>query len=258
LFDEMAKIMAEVHSDPEIKRPIVTDESRDYIFSEIRKIEEREARANLSDKDKRLLEYGRRYERQLHRRKYWILAAVFVLVLAMGMTSVGGPQRFFDRFVRNLSGREQEMVDSTGDNIIPPENLDEEAAFEAIEEKFGFYPVRLDYLPDDVVFEGFEINEEVQEAQLLYAKRDKLIVELFVRTNYSDGSLGVDVEDEEIREYEKSNGITTFKVTEYSVEANNETKWKVSFAQNNIYYLLLVHDLDLVQLEAILDNIVIR
>ena len=258
LFDEMAKIMAEVHSDPNIKRPIITDDSRDYIFSEIRKIEEREARANLSDEDKRLLEYGKRYKRQLHRRKYWIMAAVFVLVLAMGMTSVGGPQKLIQKMTKNLSGRKQETVDVGNGSIDVIDEWSEEDAYAAIEEKYGFRPVKLDYLPEGVVFEGFEINEEIQETQLLYAKRDKLIVELFVRTNYSDGSLGVDVEDEEIREYEKSNGITTFKVTEYSVEANNETKWKVSFAQNNIYYLLLVHDLDLVQLEAILDNIVIR
>jgi len=255
LLAEMKSILAEVEEDEKVKDAAVPEESFNVVFSQIREIEERRARENLSKRDKKLLEYGRRYERQLHFRKYWILAAVLVLVLAMGMTSVGGPERFFQRVVGNLSGRNQELIDSTGDNIIPPENWDEEAAYEAIEEKYGFYPVRLDYLPEGVVFDCLVINEEIRGAQLLYAKKEKLVLELYIHTSYNEGSLGVDVEDSLLREFEKQIGNNVFKISEYIVEKSNETRWKVGFENNDVFYWLIAHEINQSQLEEVISNI---
>ena len=255
LLEEMNSILEEVKENETVTDFDAPDFLHDSIFSEIREIEEREAREKLSAEDKRLLEYGRRYKRQLKFRKYWILAAALVLMFAMGITSVGGPQRFFNRVVDKISGREQEMVDSEN-GVVVTDDWDEEKAYDMIEEKYGFRPVKLDYLPEGVVFEGVEINEEVQECFLVYAKENKLIVQLVVRTNYNDSSFGVDIEDRLVQKYEKQVEDATFKVTKYSVKENGETRWKVSFEHNNIYYLLVVHNMDQSQLEEILDNII--
>lgn len=254
LFDEMAKIMAEVHSDPEIKRPIITDDSRDYIFSEIRKIEEREARANLSDEDKRLLEYGRRYKRQLHRRKYWIMAAVFVLVLAMGMTSVGGPQKLIQKMTKNLSGRKQETVDVGNGSIDVIDEWSEEDAYAEIEEKYGFYPVRLDYLPEGVVFEGVEINEEKQDAILYYRKDEKLCIQYVVKPNYRDGSLGIDVEDRLLEEYAFMKEEVKMLIRCYQIEKGREIRFTSTFIHDNNAYYLMGFDMQKEVFEGILQN----
>lgn len=255
LMAEMNSIMEEVKADPDVANVTVPEDLHDKIFSEIREIEEREARARLSEEDKRLLEYGRRYKRQLKFRKYWILAAALVLMFAMGITSVGGPQRFFKTMLGTISGRDQEMVDSNS-GIVVTDGWDEEQAYEAVEEKFGFYPVRMDYLPEGVVFDSAEIKEQTQEALIYYVKTDKLVVQLLVRTNYSDSSTGVDVEDVFIQQYEKQIGKATFKVAEYLVKENGETRWKVSFEENNIYYLLVAYNIEQSELEEILENLI--
>ena len=254
LLAEMNSIMEEVKADPDVANVKVPEDLHDKIFSEIREIEEREARARLSEEDKRLLEYGRRYKRQLKFRKYWILAAALVLMFAMGITSVGGSQRFLNRVVDKLSGRNQEVVDSNS-GIVITDGWDEEQAYEMIEEKFGFRPVKLDYLPEEVVFDSVEIKEEMREILICYAKKDKLILQLVIRTNYNDNSFGLDIEDELVREYEEQIGEVSFGVAEYLVKKNGETRWKVSFEENGIYYLLVVHDMNQGQVEEILENI---
>lgn len=252
LFAEMKSILAEVEEDEKVKDAAVPEESFHVVFSQIREIEERRARENLSKRDKKLLEYGRRYERQLHFRKYWILAAVLVLVLAMGMTSVGGPERFFQRVVGNLSGRNQELIDSTGDNIIPPENWDEEAAYETIEEKYGFRPVKLDYLPEGVVFESVEINEERQDIIFFYSREEELAIQYVVRPNYREGSLGIDIEDEVIKEYMLQNEAIEMSIRAYRV--GKEERYTAAFIFENTAYHVIGFDMEQVVFESILQN----
>lgn len=255
LFAEMKSILAEVEEDEKVKDAAVPEESFHVVFSQIREIEERRARENLSKRDKKLLEYGRRYERQLHFRKYWILAAVLVLVLAMGMTSVGGPERFFQRMIGNLSGRDQEMIDSS-EGIVLSETLDEEAAYAAIEDKYGFYPVRLDYLPDGVVFESVEISDETQGITLFYSREARLGIEVFIRPNYREGSTGLDIEDQLLSEYETKKDDITITVKQYKVLETGEIRMTATFLVNNTYYSLVCYDISNEEFNDILNNLV--
>ena len=253
LLAEMKSILAEVEEDEKVKDASVPEESFHVVFSQIREIEERRARENLSKRDKKLLEYGRRYERQLHFRKYWILAAVLVLVLAMGMTSVGGPERFFQRMIGNLSGRDQEMIDSS-EGIVLSETLDEEAAYDAIEEKYGFYPVRLDYLPDGVVFEDIQIDEHIQEAKLIYSRNGKLAVQMMIYPNYREGSIGIDYEDRVLQEYEVVVQDMDVVVKEYIVKENQRVRWTASFLKDNTLYQVTAVDIEQIEFEKIINN----
>ena len=56
LFAEMKSILAEVEEDEKVKDAAVPEESFHVVFSQIREIEERRARENLSKRDKKLLE----------------------------------------------------------------------------------------------------------------------------------------------------------------------------------------------------------
>lgn len=256
LLEEMNSILEEVKENETVTDFDAPDFLHDSIFSEIREIEEREAREKLSAEDKRLLEYGRRYKRQLKFRKYWILAAALVLMFAMGITSVGGPQRFFKKVVNNLSGRNQEMVDADSDNIVPPENWDEEAAYEAIEEKYGFYPVRLDYLPDGVVFEGAEIGEKTLGAKLLYSRGEVLSIEIFIRPNYREGSVGLDIEDDLVKEYEILKDEMPVSVRKYLVSETKDTRMSAVFLVEDTYYSLVTYDVAEEDFIQIIDKLV--
>ena len=208
----------------------------------------------MSDKDKRLLEYGRRYERQLHRRKYWIMAAVFVLVLAMGMTSVGGPQRFFNRVIDRISGREQEMVDSE-DGIVLTDGWDEEEAYDAIEEKYGFRPVKLDYLPEGTIFDSVEINDEIQEVKLIYSQKGKLCIQMIIYPNYRDGSVGIDYEDQKQQEYIMDVQGKNVVIKEYLVLENQRVRWCALFSQGNTMYSITAIDLEQTEFEQVVTNL---
>ena len=252
LFAEMKSILDEVEEDEKVKDAAVPEESFNVVFSQIREIEERRARENLSKRDKKLLEYGRRYERQLHFRKYWILAAVLVLVLAMGMTSVGGPERLIQKMTKNLSGRQQETVDVGKDNIDVIDEWSEEDAYAAIEEKYGFYPVRLDFLPEGVVFESVEINEERQDIILFYSREEELAIQYVIRPNYRDGSLGIDIEDEMIKEFILQNETIEMTIRVYRV--GKEERYTASFILENTAYHLIGFDMEQVVFESILQN----
>ncbi|MEF9998384.1 MAG: hypothetical protein RSA90_08425, partial [Lachnospiraceae bacterium] len=87
-----------------------------------------------------------RKSKKIKTKLYLILAATMVLVLGIGITSVGGKQYLTDTVDRMLGGREQISVDSQ--EILPMEGITEEQAFEDIKKQLGFDVVTMDYKPE--------------------------------------------------------------------------------------------------------------
>ncbi len=254
LFASMSSILSEVNADDQVKRTDVPKESYNVVFSEIRKMEEDRARESLSEEDKKLLAYGKRYKRQLRFRKYWILAAAMVLAMAMGITSVGGPQRFFKRMIGTLSGRNQEMYDSS-EGIALSETLDEDLAYDAIEEKYGFRPVKVDCLPEGVVFEAIDIEDSTQQIKLLYTRNASIFLRVVIYPNYRISSVGVDVEDEILQEYIVWNDDIEITVREYAVKSNQEMRWSASLLKDSVLYIFMARNTEQSEFETILQNL---
>ena len=100
--------------------------------AELEEKEREEAINNLSEEDRKALELGRKMlkaevgqskqeEKKVHYRKkpvkiYLALAAVIICVLAMGITSMGGPERIVRMMTQNVGDREVEQVDSNHKN----------------------------------------------------------------------------------------------------------------------------------------------
>ena len=103
---EMEMILAEVDADEEVADAEPPKELYDAVSRDIQEIQNQRAREQLSEEDKQLLQYGKLYKRQKKVRKYYVLAAVLILTLAMGMTSVGGPRKMFEKISFALFGRE--------------------------------------------------------------------------------------------------------------------------------------------------------
>ena len=259
LEKEMQEILAELEAHPESVNWEPPKDMHEKVMKEIRRREDEKARAQLSREDQELLQYGKIYKRQLKHRKYWVLAAALIMALAVGMTSVGGPERLVQMMTRGLSGREQGLIDTNDGSISNTEGWSEEEAYNDIEQRYGFRPVKLDYLPEGVSFEEMKIIDDTQGVYLVYARDDKLAVEMFIHPNHVIGSVGVDIEDVLLDEYMVSNGDTKIEVKQYQVVTNGEIRWTASFTQEKTYYLLVIHqDLKQTEFESILESLVLN
>ena len=138
--------------------------------------------AQLSDDDRRAMEYGYQMQqrdaqkkvRQKKRRKTakraGITAAALVAVFGVSMTSDANRKYVLEAWntvVGSLGMR-------TGVNYLEDEpvyvgDTREEEAREEIREKLNIQPVRFDYLPEGWKFESYEIDEEAFCAMLFYS-----------------------------------------------------------------------------------------
>lgn len=259
LEKEMQEILAELEAHPESVNWEPPKDMHEKVMKEIRRREDEKARAQLSKEDQELLQYGKIYKRQLKHRKYWVLAAALIMALAVGMTSVGGPERLVQMMTRGLSGREQGMINNNDGSVVEMDGWDEEEAYAQIEQLYGFRPVKLDYLPEGVFFEKVQITDGIQGIQVIYMKEDKLAIEMFIHPNHVIGSVGVDIEDVLLDEYIVSNGDTKIEVKQYKVSTNGEVRWIASFMQEKTYYEIMAREtIKQAEFELILESLVLN
>ena len=100
-------------------------------------------------------------------RRIVALAAVLILVMAVGMTSIGGPERMLQFMKSSVGGRQVSKVNSSDKNKIIEEE-DEEKAYEKIEKEFGIAPVRLWWYPENMEFENMILDTDIQVAEVDY------------------------------------------------------------------------------------------
>ena len=99
LIKETELFMEEVYKDPIAANAEVPPDLRERVFKEIRarQAEKAErAREMLCNEDKELLRLGKLYKKQRKVRKYLVLAAVLVFVVAFGITSIGDAEKIFE------------------------------------------------------------------------------------------------------------------------------------------------------------------
>ena len=135
----------------------VREQIRAYEMEQTRK-ETEEAINHLSEEDREALELGRKMlkagigqndpeepsGKKVRRKKkplkmYLALAAVIVCVLAMGITSMGGPERIVRMMTQDVGDREVEYT-VKGEKVKTIENEDEEKAYQEIRNNFLLFP----------------------------------------------------------------------------------------------------------------------
>ena len=146
--------------------------------------EREEAINNLSEEDRRALELGRKMlkaevgtantsEKKVHYRRkplkiYLALAAVIVCVLAMGITSMGGPERVV-RMVRQAVGDREGEKNSTSRKIKTIASEDEEKAYQEIRDAFDTDVVKIFVCLPDMKFDTMNLDESKQVAEMYYS-----------------------------------------------------------------------------------------
>lgn len=254
LMKEAAHLMEAVNNDPELKDLVAPPDMRDNIFSVIRAKEAGYVRDELSAEEAELIRLGKIYKKKRKNKKYLLLAAVMVLVMACGITSMGGPQRLYEKVTWVLAGRKQTNVDSDSENIVPQTDISEEEVYEEIEAKYGFYPVKLDYLPEGVELQEATIYDDMQGSYIIYGKKDKATIWYMVRPNYRESSWGKDIEDELIEEYEVETEKTLIKVQKYLVE-DETARWLLGFEYQDVSYSILMNNIEKVEVDKIIENL---
>lgn len=236
----------------------VREQIRAYEMEQARKeTEEREEAINhLSEEDREALELGRKMlkagigqkdpeelsEKKVRRKKkplkmYLALAAVIVCVLAMGITSMGGPERIVRMMTQDVGDREVEKV-STSHKIKMIESEDEEKAYQEIRNKFGTDVVKLSICLNNMKFDTMNLNEDKQIAEMYYTYNEKTIA-YFINMPYRDNSWGVDFEDPIEKEYTKKIEDCSIEVTIYKLKESKKSSCVAKFKYDNIEYLLM-------------------
>lgn len=209
-----------------------------------------DAYAKLSEEDQEALRLGREMSKNqseekkiytMRRKKRNIrrivaLAAVLILVMAVGMTSFGGPERMLQFMKSSVGGRQVSKVNSSDKNKIIEEE-DEELAYEKITEEFGIAPVRITWMPNGMEFEKMELDTDIQVAELDYLYNEERI-EIMVSASYGEVSLGADNEDEITDHFYTQEKQAQIEITEYKTPETETSRYKAEFKYKKLYYCL--------------------
>ncbi len=232
----------------------VREQIRAYEMGQDRK-EAEEAINHLSEEDREALELGRKMlkagigqkdpeepsGKKVRCKKkplkmYLALAAVIVCVLAMGITSMGGPERIV-RMVRQNVGEREVEKSNMSHKIKMIEGEDEEKAYQEIGDVFNTDIVKIFVCLPGMSFDSVEFYKDKQMAELFYLYNKKTIV-YCINAPYREESWGIDFEDTVEEEYfENINGCRV-KVAEYKIDKEDLPKWVAKFEYNNIEYML--------------------
>lgn len=247
--------MRAVEKNPDIQRSEVPEEVHDAIFAEIRRKEEaweREQRMieQLSSENKELLRLGKVYKRNLRFRKYILLAAVFVLTMAFGITSFGSVERMFHRVSSMIGNRTRETVDTDG--VKELSYLNEEEVFAQIEQMYGVFPVRMGYLPEGTELLEANVLEETGEVNVIYGTSNKTVLIYEILIDYQEKSWSKDIEDQLVAEFIETNNDMEVEVKQYLL-SDNTVRWQLQFERNEIYYWVQVIDVDKETIHKIID-----
>lgn len=238
----------------------VREQIRAYEMEQTRKeTEEREEAINhLSEEDREALELGRKMlkvgigqndpeepsGKKVRRKKkplkmYLALAAVIVCVLAMGITSMGGPERIMRMMTQDVGDREVDQVDSnhTDKENKVIEGEDEEKAYQEIRNNFGTDVVKIFICLPEMYFNSMELDKDKQMADMYYYYNNKTIA-YCINVPYRDGSWGIDFEDPIDQEYSEEIHGCRIKITKFKPNQKGLPRWDARFEYNNIEYLL--------------------
>ena len=126
---------------------------------------------------------------------YLILAAALVLMLALGMNSMGENVNVVKFLKGEVGDREVEKTTSSSeDNLVIVEENEEEA-YQVIKDTFGAEPVRIMGRPKEMVFEGLELDTVMQTAWMTFDYNGEKI-RYIINTTYVDSAWSLDLEDE--------------------------------------------------------------
>ena len=225
-----------------------------------------DAYAKLSEEDQEALRLEREMLKNqseekkiytMHREKRNIrrivaLAAVLILVMAVGMTSIGGPERMLQFVKSSVGGRQVSKVNSSDKNKIIEEE-DEELAYEDAEKEFGIGVVRILGKLDGMQFDKMTLDRDLQVAELSYDYKDGKI-QFIISAAYGETAWGSDNEDIVIDNYFIKRKETTIEVKKYKMVEKSKDRFAAEFEYKDIHYCI-TGTINEIEIKKIIDNL---
>ena len=250
---EAERIMEEVNSDPSLKDVKAPADLRDALFQQIQEYEKQKIYDQLTDEDRELIQLGKCYKKQRKLGRYLVVAMAVVFVLAMGSVSMGEGEKISKVISRLFAGREQ-TVSNSGETT--PSVYDTEAEiFEKVEETYGFQPVKMMYLPSKAVFYEGVFCADMQGVNLVYETNHNTSIIYIIRPDYRKSSIGTDIEDEKVQEYQMTVNDVEITVTKYFIKESGKSKWAACFVYEDVLYLLRITDIEQDEMEKVINNL---
>ena len=257
LIEETERFMEEVYSDPEVANAPLPKGMRENIFREIRAREaerERQKEAILTNEEKELIRLGKKYKRTRKLQRYLVLAAALILAMALGITSMGGPEKVLEKVSWMIAGRHQTNMDSGNERVRTIKDISEEDVYEKIEEEFRFSPVRINYLPEWIVFTEGNVYEDTSSALVIYGIEEETKISYNIRPNYQVGSWGKDIEDEFLDEKVMYVNDIAIDVKTYEV-SDGQKRITATFVYQEVGYSLTFTDLEMETVEKVINEL---
>lgn len=225
-----------------------------------------DAYAKLSEEDREALRIGREMlknqsgEKKIYTirrkkrniRRIVALAAVLILVMAVGMTSFGGPERMLQFVKSSVGGRQVSKVNSSDKNKIIEEE-DEELAYEDAEKEFGIGVVRILGKLDEMQFDKMILDRDLQVAELSYNYKDGKI-QFIISAAYGETAWGSDNEDIVIDNYFIKRKETTIEVKKYKMSEKSKDRFAAEFEYKDLHYCI-TGTINEIEIKKILDNL---
>ena len=252
---EAEQIEKELKKNPEIARLSPGDGAKERLYEKIEEYERQQAVRRLSPEDQEALRLGRQIQQEKAReeeskaasrpgsvRKRFFkrlagVAAVVVIVAAVGITGVGGPDRVMEVLQQMVGNREVTTVSSDDRDIIEFDRVEEEEAYQEIKDEFGIDAVRIVKLLPEMEFLDMQIDQDLQVANLFY-DNDGEIISYIISCSQDESVWGMDVEDTFIREYKYPLELVQASIQEYEVEQTGEKKYSAIFDYQDVHYQL--------------------
>lgn len=249
---EIDGILEEMNRNPETRDMKAPDELREKLFAQIHAEEEKK---RLTEEEQELIHLGMVYKRRRKWNKVLVLVAAVICAMAIGVTSMGGPKRVFEKVAWMIGDRQQTNIDTDDGRVQEQDEVTEAEAYAKIEDELGILPVKLYYLPEGMEFVSYILADGAQNAYLCYEGESEESIICFIYPNYRTGSLGADVEDVLLDETEKVVQGNVIQIRKYMIEDNQSVRYKVSYEYQNVYYVLEINHVNDKEVKKIVENL---
>lgn len=249
------RIMEEVNSDTSLKDVKAPDEIHEKLMKQIREYEGVSEPHVISAEERELIRLGRVYQKRRRWNRYAVLAAAVICVLALGMTSLGGPERVIEAMKQVVGVRQQTQIDVEGEKLVNSGISTEEEAYQKIEDIFGTSPVRFGLFPDGMEFSEGIVEEESQNARVFYEKKDEKVLAYTIWFNYRPASMGADIEDEIVREYSLEVRGNSIYIKQYAIKGSKTTRYRAEFEYQKVQYFIMMDGFTDKEVEKTIKNL---
>lgn len=227
IVDEMNKeaeeILRKIEKDESLRGIEVTPEMDERMNARIRAVEEERAQKHKI--------------RKFPKKMLIALVAVFVLLFAFSMTSVGSKSYLKEMWEKRFGNQEVEVTSVADMESSETKEDDETAVYEEIEKKIGVNAIQLGYLPQKMIIDSHEIDEEQRMARILYLYQGETI-RYSIYANDNDSFLVNSVEDELLDSFKVTTDEQEIVVEEYKVEGEEQNRYIANFKNDGVEYQL--------------------